>query len=300
MIPSFDVLEKRLTLPKPLDLFIAGAADIDTLLAVKIAQDRGYVYPILVGESESITPLIKKAKLKKYDIVEPSEGRNLAQEAVHLTQQSKAGMLMKGTVNTTVYMRAALDRDTGLRGDGLASLIAVFEIPGYHKLLFVTDSGLNVAPNLKQKKIMLRDSLEVLKTFGYTNPKVAFLAASEVVNPNIPATTDAQALTGMVERGEVGPCIAEGPIAFDVLFAPAAAKHKGIESLVSGDVDLIIFPNIETGNAVSKCWIHFCKAKWGGMVLGCAHPIILGSRSDTANVKIYSILLGCLSAQSRQ
>jgi len=300
MIPSFAVLEKRLTVTKPLDIFIAGAADIDTLLAMKIAQDRGYVYPILVGKGESIMPLIKEAKLKKYDIVEPSEGCNLAEEAVRLTQQSKEGILMKGTVNTTVYMRAALDREMGLRGDGLASLIAVFEIPSYHKLLFVTDSGLNVAPNLKQKKILLHDSLEVLTAFGYTNPKVAFLAASEVVNQKIPATTDAQALKEMVQRGEIGPCIAEGPIAFDVLFVPEAAKHKGIKSAITGDVDLIIFPNIETGNAVSKVWIHFCNAKWGGLVLGCTHPIILGSRADTADVKIHSILFGCLSAQSRQ
>lgn len=299
IIHSFAELEKRISLTKPVQLCVAGAADKDLLLAVKVAQEKGYLQAILVGDAKEITPIAEEIALQGYRIVAPTDGRNVAEEAVALIREGQGDTLMKGTVDTTLYMRAALNRDNGLRTGNLASVLTAIEIPGYHKLLFGTDSGLNVAPDLEQKKSILQNSLGMLHGLGYEKPKVAFLAASEVVNKNIPATTDALELTNAVARGEIGLCIGEGPVALDVIFDPLAAKHKGIESAISGDVDLLLYPNIETGNALCKSWIHFSQAKWGGLVLGCSCPIILGSRSDTAEVKINSILLGCLGAQSR-
>jgi len=299
MILSFADLESHLSLEKPVQICVAGAADKDLLLALKTGQEKGYLEAILVGNASEITPIAEEVGLKNYRVVEPADGNNAAEEAVSLIRKGEADTLMKGTVDTTVYMRAALNRDKGLRTDSLACVITGIEIPGYHKLLFATDSGLNIAPNLEQKTSILRDALGMLHGLGYENPKVAFLAASEVVNPKIPATVDAFELTQAAARGEFGACIAEGPLALDVIFDPQAAQHKNITSAITGDVDLLLYPNMETGNALCKSWIHFSQAKWGGLVLGCVCPIILGSRSDTAEVKINSIILGCISAQSR-
>ncbi len=299
MIDSFVSLEKRLSLEKPVKLCVAGATDKDLLLAVKAAQDRGYVEAVLVGERETVTELAERISLKKYSVFMPEEGRNPAEEAVHLMRIGKADLLMKGVVDTTTYMRAILNRDNGLRGDGLVSALGVYEVATYPKLIFGSDSGINVAPDLEQKKDIFRNSLKILHDMGYAMPKVAFLAASEIINKNVQATVDAAALVDAVASGEIGPCIAEGPLALDVIFDSHAAKHKNIESAISGDVDLLIFPNMEAGNVLAKSWLHFCKAKWGGLVLGCTKPIILGSRSDTAEVKINSIILGCLSAQAQ-
>ena len=135
-----------------------------------------------------------------------------------------------------------------------------------------------------------------MKSIGLENPKVAVLTANEMVDAKIVSTTDAAGLVSFVEKGEAGPCIIEGPIAFDVAFDPKAAEHKKIESRISGDVDIVIFPNMEAGNILGKSWIHLCRSRWAGVVLGATHPIILGSRSDTAEIKMNSIALACLSA----
>ncbi len=299
MINSFKALEERLSTTKPIKLCVAGAADKDVLLAVKNAASLGYVSPVLVGNKDEVEALVAEIKLENYILFEPQDGRNEAEEAVHLIHEQKADLLMKGTVDTTAYMRAILNKEKGLRTGGLVSALGVYEVPNYHKLIFGSDSGISVAPDLEQKQDILRNSLQVLKAFGYTNPKIAFLAASEIVNKNVQATVDAAALVDLAKAGEFGKCIAEGPLALDVIFDKEAAKHKHIESEISGDVDLLIFPNMETGNVLAKSWLHFCKAKWGGLVLGCKKPVILGSRSDTAEVKINSIILGCLMAQEQ-
>lgn len=298
MIKSFSDLEKRISLNAPVKLCIAGATDKDLLLAVQIAQQKGYITPILVGKTHEIEAITQEISMHDYSIIEPQHERNAAEEAAFLIKNGEADILMKGVVDTTAYMRAILSKDHGLRGDSLISALAIYEVPQYHKLIFGSDSGINVAPDAEQKKIILRSALNVMHKFGYENPKVAILAASEVVNKNVQATVDAVDLVESATKGEFGNCTVEGPLALDVIFDPMAAKHKNISSKITGEVDLLLFPNMETGNVLGKSWLHFCKAKWGGLVLGCTKPIILGSRSDTAEVKINSIILGCLAAQS--
>lgn len=183
-----------------------------------------------------------------------------------------------------------------MRTGRLLSLLAVYELPQYHKLIYCTDSGINVAPDLAQKKVILTSALEAMKNLGFENPKTAMLTANEMVDPKVISTVDAGALVEMVEKGEVPSCIAEGPIAFDVAFDKHAAEHKGIDSKIAGDVDLLVFPNIEAGNIMGKSWLQFNGAKWAGIVLGAAAPVILGSRSDTPEIKINSIALACLAA----
>lgn len=296
MIKNFnDLIEKV----KQLDKFkvcVAGAQDEEVLRAVKMAMDIGFIDPILVGDKAKIEEIAKSIGLTDYEVVDSSD-EDAALDAVKIVKSGRASVLMKGFVNTSVYMRAVLNREHGLRTGRLLSLIAAYEIPEYHKLLYCTDSGVNVSPNLEQKKDILINSLMALKGLGLENPKVAALTANEMVDPKISSTVDAKALVDMVETGEIPKCIIEGPIAFDVAFDPHSAEHKGIDSKVTGEVDLLLFPNIETGNALGKSWLHFNKAKWAGIILGASNPVVLGSRSDTAEIKVNSIALACLASQ---
>lgn len=296
MLKSFDEAIEKVKKVGPYTLSVAGAEDEELLKAVKKAVDMGFIKPILVGNEGKIKEIIKKVKLDNCKVINSSTSEEAALEAVKLVKKGKAQVLMKGLVNTSVYMRAVLNRQHGLRTGRLISLMAIYELPGYHKLLYCTDSGINTAPNLKQKKDILINALKAMKRMGLNNPKVAALAANEMVDEKVQATVDAAELVKMRSNNEISKCIIEGPIAFDVAFDKNAAQHKGIDSQISGDVDLLLFPNIETGNVLGKSWLHFNKAKWVGIVLGASNPVILGSRSDTAEIKINSIALGCLAS----
>lgn len=296
MLKDFDDLLAKARNCGASKVSVAQAEDQEVLKAVKLAEDMGLINPILVGDKNKIEENAKAVGLQKYEIVHVENSEEVALEAVKVVRRGEAKILMKGLVNTSVYLRAVLNKEHGLRKGGLLSLLAVYELPGYHKLLYCTDSGVNVNPSIEQKKEILTNSLLALKSMGFEMPKVAALTSNEIVDPKIPATVDAALLVEMVKNNEIPNCIIEGPIAFDVAFDSNAAKHKGIDSKISGDVDLLMFPNIETGNVLGKSWLHFNKAKWAGIILGASSPVILGSRSDTADVKINSIALACLTS----
>lgn len=290
-----DVIEKVKS-ADPYVVSVAAAEDKELLKAVKAASDMGFVKAILVGDERKIIKICDEIGLIPLQIVGADSPEDAAAKAVKLVKDGDAEVLMKGLLNTSIYMRAILNRENGLRTGRLITLMAVYELPAYHKLLFCTDSGINVAPDLAQKKDILQNSLLAMKGMGFTNPKVAALTANEMVDPKIISTVDAKGLVEAVAAGEVENCIIEGPIAFDVAFSKHNAEHKGIDSKIAGDVDMLVFPNIETGNALGKSWLHFNEAKWAGIVLGASAPVILGSRSDTQEIKINSIALGCLAS----
>lgn len=290
-----DVIEKVKSYP-PFILSVAAAEDRELLLAIKTATDMGFIAPVLVGNKDKIHSISKEISLNPLDIISAQNPEAAAAKAVELVKNGKSQILMKGLVNTSIYMRAILNKESGLRDNSLISMLAVYEIPQYHKLLFCTDSGINVSPNLQQKKDILNNALKAMQGFGISTPKTAVLTANEMVDKKIQSTVDADALVQMANNSELPTCIIEGPIAFDVAFSKEAALHKGINSNIAGDCDLLIFPNIETGNVLGKSWIHFNKAKWAGIVLGAKNPIILGSRSDTNEIKINSIALGALAS----
>lgn len=290
-----DVIE-QVKSADPYVVSVAAAEDKELLKAVKAASDMGFVKAILVGDERKIIKICDEIGLTPLQIVGADSPEDAAAKAVKLVKDGDAEVLMKGLLNTSIYMRAILNRENGLRTGRLITLMAVYELPAYHKLLFCTDSGINVAPDLAQKKDILQNSLLAMKGMGLTNPKVAALTANEMVDPKIISTVDAKGLVEAVAAGEVENCIIEGPIAFDVAFSKHNAEHKGIDSKIAGDVDMLVFPNIETGNALGKSWLHFNEAKWAGIVLGASAPVILGSRSDTQEIKINSIALGCLAS----
>ncbi len=298
MLKNFDDLLNQAKSSGISRVSVAQAEDQEVLKAVKIAQDMGLIYPILVGDQRKIEENSRLVGLTNFEVVDVKSSEDAALEAVKVVRRKDAKILMKGLVNTSVYLRAVLNKEYGLRTGRLLSLLAVYELPGYHKLLYCTDSGVNVSPSLAQKKDILTNTLLSLQSMGMSHPKVAVLSSNEMVDPKIQSTVDAAGLVEMVKNREIPDCTIEGPIAFDAAFDKHAAIHKGIHSEISGDVDVLLFPNIETGNVLGKSWLHFNHAKWAGIILGAANPIILGSRSDTAEVKLNSIALACLVANN--
>jgi len=274
---------------------VAVAQERGVLEAIKEAEKSGLGKAILVGNKELISQMMEDIGLSDnsriIDIVDPDQA---ALRAVELVHDGEAQILMKGLINTSNFMRAVLNREKGLRSGSILSHFAALEIPGEKKLTFHTDGGINIAPDLKQKRQILTNSLAALKALGFTRPKVAVLAANEQVSPKMQATIDAAALVAMAYAGELPECEIEGPMAMDVAASRESAEHKGIQSKIAGDVDLFLFPTIEAGNSVAKALIKYAKAMNAGVILGATNPIILVSRSDKAESKLNSLALASL------
>lgn len=302
MLKNFDEVQERVrSIREPYIVSVAAAEDKELLLAVKTAAELGFVRPVLAGDPKAVGDICAEIGLKPLDILEAHGEEEAVAVAVKAVREGGAQVLMKGLVNTSIYMRGILNKEHGLRTGRLLSMMAVYEAPGYHKLVYCSDSGINVAPNLEQKKDILKNILLATKSIGLETPKVAALTANEMVDPKIQSTVDAAGLVEYAASGALGaelPCVIEGPIAFDVAFDPHAAAHKKIDSKITGETDIVIFPNMEAGNIMGKSWIHLCKCRWAGIVLGATHPVILGSRADTPEIKLNSIALACLAARS--
>jgi len=278
----------------PYTLSVAAAEDEAVLEAVQMAEAIGLADAILVGDAVKIRPLAQAVGLERIRIVDEPDETVAAARAVSLVREGQADVLMKGHLNTSTFMRAVLSSDQGLKSGALLSHLAAFEIPGQKKLIFVTDGGLNINPGLSEKKAILVNAIEALRRMGLEEPKVAILTANEQVNPKMPSTVEAQALVEMRRNGDIEAGLLEGPIALDVAMTPLAAASKGISSRISGDVDLFLMPNIETGNVFGKSLIYFAHAKMSGLILGAACPIVLTSRAESAEGKLNSLALACL------
>ena len=276
---------------------VAQAADEGVLEGVRLAMEEGLVTPILTGEASKIRPLLEKTGLPADIPIEECSEEEAPLRAVHVVRAGRARILMKGQVNTSDFMRAVLNRDEGLRTGRLVSQLAVFEIPGYPGLIYQTDGGVNVAPDLEAKRQILLNAVEALNALGIERPKVAVLAANEQVSLKMPATVDAAELVRLSREEGFPPCLVEGPIAMDVALDPEKARHKGIASEIAGQVDLFLVPNIEAGNIMGKTLGHFLKARMAGIVLGAAVPIVLASRAEAPHGKVNSIALACLAAR---
>lgn len=274
---------------------VAAAQDKEVLTAVKMAWDAGIANAVLVGDEALIRPMLSEVGLPAdTPVIHEPEITAAALKAVSLVSSGQAQVLMKGLINSSDFLRAALHKEQGLRTGRLLSHLSAFEIPGWEKLIFVTDGGMNIAPSVTEKKEILTNAMLALQDMGITLPHVALLTANEVVNPKMPATVEAKMLSDMATAGELPPGIVEGPIALDVAVSQEAAKHKGIDSKVSGQIDLFLVPNIETGNALGKSIIYFARGKMAGIILGASHPIVMTSRAETPEGKLNSIALACL------
>lgn len=279
---------------------VAAAQDKEVLEAIKAAYDEDLAEAILVGDEGLIRSMAAEVGLPAdIRVINEPDADKAAYIAVDLIRSGEAQVYMKGLINSSNYLRAALNADHGLRKGGILSMMAGHELPGEKKLLFVTDGGVNIALSLEEKKQILMNAFEALIAMGVEKPKVAVLAANELVNPKMPVTVEAKAIADMAAAGEFPPCVVEGPMAIDVAASARAAAHKGIISEVAGDADLLLAPDIEAGNILGKTLVIYGRAKSAGVILGATHPMVLTSRSESAQVKLNSIAMACLIARSR-
>ncbi|SET81949.1 phosphate butyryltransferase [Natronincola peptidivorans] len=290
-----EVLEKAKSLG-PVTISVAVAQDKDVLEAIRYAKEAGLAKAVLVGDETLIKPLLEEIGLSKdTKIVHEADPIKAALTAVSLVKKGEAQVLMKGLVNSSDFLKAVLDPEVGLRTGRLLSHLAVFEIPGQDRLIYITDGGMNIAPNLEEKKDILTNAILALQAIGIKKPNAAVLTANEAVHPKMQATVDAKALADMSDEGLLPEATVEGPIAFDVAISEEAAEHKGLKSKIAGKADLFLVPTIETGNVLGKALIYCAKAKMAGLILGATHPIVMTSRAETAEGKLNSIALACLA-----
>jgi len=295
MLENYNNLKKKLmTGPKRM-VAIAAAADAEVIEAVFLMRKEGFADAILVGDAKKIRSLAGTAGLdpESLRIENEQDDAAAAVRSAKLVRDKEADVLMKGLVNTSDFLRGVLDKETGIRGEGILSHFAAFETPGQPRLIIQTDGGMNLYPTLEEKVKILNNAIEALHKLGVGRPKIAALSANEAVNPKMVSSTDADALMKMNASGEIPGCIIEGPIALDVALSAEAAKHKKIESRIAGETDLYLVPNIDAGNIMGKTLVCLARAKMAGVVLGAKAPIVLVSRSDNAESKLNSLALAC-------
>lgn len=278
---------------------VAVAQDPEVMAAIKSAYNSGIGTAILVGDAVGIEQAAQEADfdLTGVKIIDEPDFVLAARKSVALVKSGEAQMLMKGLINTADILRAVLDKEVGLRTGRILSHVAIMEPQGYGRLLLMTDGGMIIKPDLKQKAQMIENAVEVAHTLGVELPKVAVVTAFEQVNPDMPATIDAALLAKMADRGQIKNCIVDGPIALDGAVSAAAAAHKGMQSKVAGQADILLVPVIEVGNAIYKTLVYLGQGRVAGIIAGAAAPIILTSRSDSPEAKLFSIATAVLMAE---
>lgn len=294
---GFDALFDRAKSLGRAKVAVAAAADNEVMEAIKLAEKEGLITPVLIGDVEQIKRLAFEMEfcLDSAELIHEPDSLEAANRAVDAIVDGEAHFLMKGLINSSDFLRAVLRSDRGLRTGRLLSHLASFQVPGFSRLLFVTDGGINIAPNLAQKKEILENSLLYLQSIGMDLVKVIILAANEKADQKMPATMDALALAEMNRSGEFPGSIVEGPLALDGAVSAVALKHKGITSQINGDVDLILAPTIEVGNVLGKSLVYFAGATMAGIILGAKVPIVLTSRSDTPRNKFMALTMASLN-----
>ena len=272
---------------------LAAAHDEHALEAVIMADKNNIAEPILVGRSAEIIKILEKLGSSEadYTVIDAEGDIEAAQKAVELVRAGEADFLMKGKLQTADLLREVVNKERGLYKGRPMSHLAIQEIPGYHKLLGVTDGGMLMYPNLDEKKSIIENSVEFYRSMGYECPKVGVLAAVEVVNPKMPESVDGGALKEMNQRGQIENCIVEGPISYDLAMNKESSLIKGYESPVAGDPDILLVPNITAGNILGKSLIYSAQAKMAGIIIGAKVPIVLTSRGASTEEKYLSLVI---------
>ncbi|OJE33276.1 phosphate butyryltransferase [Bacillus thuringiensis] len=278
---------------------VAVAEDHEVIEAVAKAIKLQLAQFRLYGNQEKIMGMLQEHGLQTSEHVEVIAAMSNAEAAelsVKAVRNGEADVLMKGNIPTANILKAVLNKEWGLRKGSVLSHVAAFEVPNYDRLIFVTDAAMNIAPDVTQKAAIIQNTVEVARAIGIDLPKVAPIAAVEVVNPAMQVTIDAAMLTQMNRRGQIKDCIVDGPLALDNAVSQIAAEHKGIVSDVAGKADILLVPTIEAGNVLYKSLVYFADAKVGAMIAGAKAPIVLTSRADSAETKVYSLALAVATA----
>ena len=296
MISTFEQLHQLLGSGKTKTVAVACAHDSHTLEAILKAREEGLVKCLLVGHKDEIFRIVADlgSTLNEDEVLAAETDEEAAALAVCLVREGKADFLQKGLMQTATILKAVVNKETGLHTGSVISHSALLEIPGYHKLVCVTDGGMIPYPDLECKKSIIRNNVDMFHRLGYDRPMVSALCAAENISPKIPETVDAAALKESCAAGELGACYVEGPISFDLAMNKESARIKGYTSPVSGETDVLLVPNITAGNIMCKGLMEFAGAKMAGCVIGAKCPIALNSRSASFEEKYYSILVCAL------
>jgi phosphotransacetylase len=299
---KYEALLQRCASLKAVPTAVAHPCEKTALAGAIEAGEKGLITPILVGPAAKIegTAKLGGLDLQHAQIVNVPHSQAAAEKAVELVRDGHAELLMKGSLHTDELLSAVVAKETGLRTGRRISHVFIMDIPTYHKLLVVTDGAINIAPGLEDKADICQNAIDLVETLGLKNPKVAILAAVEEVTSKMPSTIDAAALCKMADRGQIKNGILDGPLAFDNAISKAAAETKGIRSAVAGDPDILLVPDLESGNILAKQLTFLAGAESAGLVLGAKVPIILTSRADSVRSRIASCAVAMLVANARR
>ena len=299
---KYEQLLQRCRDVEPIPTAVAWPCEETALAGALDAASKGLIVPILTGPAKTIREIAKAAGLDlgKTEIVEASDSRDAAAKAVALVREGRAELVMKGSLHSDEILGAVIAKETGLRSGRRLSHAYVMDVPTYHKPLLITDAAINIAPTLEEKVDIVQNAIDLALAFGVKRPKVAILAAVETVSSKMPATVDAAALCKMADRGQITGGLLDGPLAFDNAINLDAAKTKRIESEVAGDPDILVAPDLESGNIMAKMLTFLANAEASGLVLGAKVPVILTSRSDSLRARIASTAVAVLAADARR
>lgn len=298
---KLDFLLEESRKGRPMTLALACPYGDDALAAVARAGREGVVKAVLVGDGARIRALADQdgCDLSGVTIVEEKDDEKAVELSVRMVSSGEADLLMKGLVKTSTLLKAVLDKEWGLRTGSLLSHLFLFEIPVMNRrVIGISDGGMNTYPDLNAKAKIIENAVACYHKIGVPQPRIAALAAVEAVNPDMQATLDAAALAKMNERGQIRGCIVDGPLALDNAVSEESAKIKGISSPVAGNADMLLVPDIESGNFVGKVLLYMTGGKGAGVILGARKPIVLTSRFDSMETKLLSIALGAVVARS--
>jgi phosphate acetyltransferase len=286
----------------PIPTAVAHPCEESALAGAIEAANLGLIVPILVGPRDKIEATARSAgvNISGFEIVDAPHSVASAVKAVELLREAKAELLMKGSLHTDELMAAVVSREGGMRTGRRISHVFVMDVPTYHKVLFVTDGAINIAPTLEDKVDICQNAIDLIVALGIKKPKVAILAAVETVNSKMQATIDAACLCKMSERGQIKNALLDGPLAFDNAISKRAAETKGIHSSVAGDPDILLAPDLEAANILAKQLSFLANADSAGLVLGARVPIILTSRADSVRSRIASCGVAMLAAHARR
>lgn len=288
-------IRELLTLSKSIEkkrIIVAAAHDEAVILAVNSLIDLDICIATLVGDQEKILKILNEKGYKKenYTIIDSKEDIECAKLAVKLIREEKGDILMKGMIDTKVLLREVVDRETGIRGENLLSHVTLISHPHLNRVIFATDCAMTLYPTVEQKIEIVKNAVELLHILGYEKPKVGLISAVEKVNPKLISSFEAIEVKEYFLKNDYD-CIVDGPFAVDNVLSHKAADHKGIKSPVAGRADILIFPNLDSGNVFYKTAVFLANAEAAGIIIGAKVPIVLTSRADLAITKIYSIAL---------
>lgn len=298
-ITTFDDLIAAAQTGEPVPIAVAAAHDPEVLRAVGQAQREGMVEATLAGDWPAVEAFAAETDVDLDGMTfhhEPEAGL-AARHVVSLARQGLVKVVVKGQIKTASLLSSALNRHTGIRGRGLVTHVGIFELPGMDRLIYLSDSGVVVYPDVYQKLEIINNAVGVAGAFGVVKPKVAILAASATVHPKIPASIDALALAKMAEQGWVEGAVVDGPLGLELAISPQVAALEECDSPIAGLADILIVPNVEAGNIVAIGLLYFAHARMAGLVVGAQVPIIINSRADSAETRYLSLAMAAVLAR---